>query len=61
MFYEKDRPMNKTLFTIGLVIVGIDAVLLLTNVVESGLAIAIGMFAIGLIATSGRSNIKRIR
>jgi len=46
---------------IGLVIVGIDAVLLVMNVIESGIAVAIGMLAIGLIAASGRSNIKRIR
>ena len=51
--------MNKTLFIIGLVIVGIDAVLLLTNVVESGVAALIGIVGIGLIAASGRSNIKR--
>ena len=53
--------MNKTLFAIGLVIVGIDAVLLLMNVIESGVAAAIGMLGIGLIAASGRSNIKRMR
>jgi len=55
----KEYPMNKTLFIIGLVIVGIDAVLLLTNVVESGVAALIGIVGIGLIAASGRSNIKR--
>jgi len=48
--------MNKTLFMIGLVIVGIDAVLLLTNVIESGVAAAIGMLGIGLIAALGRGN-----
>jgi len=53
--------MNKTLFAIGLVIVGIDAVLLVMNVIESGVAVAIGMLGIGLIAVSGRSNIKRMR
>ena len=53
--------MNKTWFAIGLVIVGIDAVLLLMNVIESGVAAAIGMLGIGLIAASGRSNIKRMR
>lgn len=52
--------MNKTLFVIGLVIVGIDAVLLVMNVIESGVAAAIGMLGIGLIAASGRSNIKRM-
>jgi len=53
--------MNKTLFIIGLVIVGIDATLLLMNVIESGVAAAIGMLGIGLIAASGRSNIKRMQ
>lgn len=53
--------MNKTLFAIGLLIVGIDAVLLLTNVIESGVAAMIGIVGIGLIAASGRSNIKRMR
>jgi hypothetical protein len=52
--------MNKTLFAIGLVIVGIDAVLLLMNVIESGVAAMIGIVGIGLIAASGRSNIKKI-
>ena len=52
--------MNNTLFAIGLVIAGIDAVLLLMNAVESGVAAVIGMLAIGLIAASGRSNIKRM-
>jgi len=57
----KEYPMNKTLFIIGLVIVGIDAVLLLMNVIESGVAALIGIVGIGLIAASGRSNIKRMR
>jgi hypothetical protein len=52
--------MNKPLFAIGLLIVGIDAVLLLTNVIESGVSAMIAMIGIGLIATSGRSKIKRI-
>ena len=52
--------MNKALFAIGLLIVGIDAVLLLMNIVESGIAALIAMVGIGLIAASGRSNIKRI-
>jgi len=47
--------MNKALFIIGLVIVGIDATLLLMNVIESRVAAAIGMLGIGLIAASGRS------
>ena len=53
--------MNKTLFVIGLLIVALAAVLLLMNVIESGVAAAIGILGIGLIAASGRSNIKRIR
>ena len=52
--------MNKTLFVIGLLIVGLAAVLLLTNVIESGVAGAIGILGIGLIAASGKSNIKRM-
>jgi len=46
--------MNKTLFILGLVIVAIAAGLLLLDVVESGVAAAIGVLGIGLIATSGR-------
>lgn len=53
--------MNKALFVIGLLIVVLAAVLLLMNVIESGVAAAIGILGIGLIATSGRSNIKRMR
>lgn len=53
--------MNKTLFAIGLLIVGIDAVLLVMGVIESGVAAMIGIVGIGLIAASGRSNIKRMR
>ncbi len=52
--------MNQTLFAIGLLVVGIDAVLLLTNVIESEVAAMIAMIGIGLIAASGRSKIKRI-
>lgn len=52
--------INKTLFAIGLLIVGIAAVLLLTDVIESGVAAVIGIVGIGLIATSGRSNMKRM-
>lgn len=52
--------MNKALFVIGLLIVVLAAVLLLMNVIESGVAAAIGILGIGLIATSGRSNIKRM-
>lgn len=53
--------MNKTLFAIGLLIVLIAAALLLVDVIESGVAAAIGILGIGLIAASGRSNLKRIR
>jgi len=54
-------PINKTLFAIGLLIVGIAVVLLLMDVIESGVAAIIGIVGIGLIAASGRSNIKRMR
>lgn len=57
----KEIPINKTLFAIGLLIVGIAAVLLLVDVIESGVAAVIGIVGIGLIAASGRSNIKRMR
>ena len=50
--------MNKTLFAIGLLIVGIDAALLLLNVIESGVSVMIAMIGIGLIASSGKSKIK---
>jgi hypothetical protein len=53
--------MNKTLFTIGLLIVGVAVMLLLMDVIESGVAAAIGLVGIGLIAASGRSNMKRLR
>jgi len=57
----KEMPINKTLFAIGLLIVGVAVVLLLMGVIESGVAAAIGIVGIGLIAASGRSNIKRMR
>ena len=57
----KEIPINKTLFAIGLLIVGVAVVLLLMGMIESGVAAAIGIVGIGLIATSGRSNIKRMR
>ena len=56
-----DISINKTLFTIGLLIVGVAVVLLLMDVIESGVAATIGIMGIGLIAASGRSNIKRMR
>ena len=57
--------MNKTfnlgLFIVGLIIVISAAGLLVMGVIESGVAAMIGIVGIGLIAASGRSNIKRIR
>ena len=50
---------NKVMFGLGLLIVFTAAALLLLNVVESGVAAAIGILGIGLIAASGRSNMKR--
>jgi hypothetical protein len=47
--------MNKTPFILGLVIVTIAAALLLLDVIDSGVAAAIGILGIGLIAASGRA------
>jgi hypothetical protein len=52
--------VNKTLFAAGLFLVGLAAVLLVMDVIESGVAAMIGILGIGLIAASGRSNIKRM-
>lgn len=52
--------MNKTLFAIGLLIVGVAVVLMMMDLVESGVAALIGIVGIGLIAASGRSNLKRM-
>jgi FtsH-binding integral membrane protein len=57
----KEIPINKTLFAIGLLIAGVAAVLLLMDVIESGIAAIIGIVGIGLIAASGGSNMKRMR
>jgi hypothetical protein len=57
----KEIPVNKTLFAIGLLIVGVAVVLLLMDVIEPGVAAVTGMVGIGLIAASGRSNMKRMR
>jgi hypothetical protein len=46
--------VNKTMFGLGLLIVLIAAALLLLDVIESGVAAAIGILGIGLIAASGR-------
>jgi hypothetical protein len=53
--------MNKKLFAIGLLGVLLAAALLLMGLIESGVAVAIAILGIGLIAVSGRSRIKRIR
>lgn len=58
---KTEIPINKTLFAIGLLIVGVAVVLLLMDVIESGVAALIGIVGIGLIAASGRSNMKRMR
>lgn len=57
----KEIPINQTLFAIGLLIAGVAAVLLLMDVIEYGIAAIIGIVGIGLIAASGRSNMKRMR
>lgn len=59
--WGKTIPINKPLFAVGLLIVGVAAVLLLLDVIESGVAAIIGIVGIGLIAASGRSNIKSLR
>ena len=63
-FVGKDRPMNKNLnlglFIAGLIIAIGAAVLLVMNVIESGVAAMIGIVGIGLIAASGRSKIKKL-
>ena len=46
---------NKIMFGLGLLIVFIAAALLLLDVIQSGVAAAIGILGIGLIATSGIS------
>ena len=45
--------VNKTMFGLGLLIVLMAAALLLLDVIESGVAGAIGMIGIALLATSG--------
>ena len=45
--------INKTLFIIGLTICVTAAGLLFLNVIESGVAAAIGILGIGLIGSSG--------
>jgi len=47
--------VNKTMFGLGLLIVLVAATLLVLDVIESGIAAAVGMLGIGLIAASGRA------
>jgi len=54
-------PINKPLFAIGLLIVGVAVTLLLMDIIESGVAALIGIVGIGLISASGRSYMKRLR
>lgn len=54
-------PINKPLFAVGLLIVGVAATLLLMGIIESGVAALIGIVGIGLIAASGGSSMKRLR
>jgi len=54
-------PINKSLFAIGLLIVGVAVTLLLMDIIESGVAALIGIVGISLIAASGRSYKKRLR
>ncbi len=46
--------INKSLFVVGILIALTAAVLLLLNVIESGIAALIGIVGIGLIAASSR-------
>ena len=50
-----DMNVNKTMFGLGLLIALVAATLLVLGVIESGVAAAIGMLGIGLIAASGRA------
>ena len=52
-------PINKPLFTIGLLIVGVAVTLLLMDKIESGVAALIGIVGIVLISASGRSYMNR--
>jgi len=55
-----NKNLNLGLFIAGLVIAMGAAVLLVMNVIESGVAAMVGMIGIGLIAASGRSKIKKL-
>jgi small-conductance mechanosensitive channel len=46
--------VNKIMFVLGLLVALTAAALLLLGVIESGVAAAIGILGIGLIAASGR-------
>ena len=46
--------INKTMFGLGLLVALVAATLLFLGVIESGVATAIGMLGIGLIAVLGR-------
>jgi len=54
-------PINKPLFAIGLLVVGVAVTLLLIDIIESGVAALIGIVGISLIAASGGSYMKRLR
>ena len=56
-----NKNINLGLFIAGLVIALGAAGLLVMDVIESGVAAMIGIVGIGLIAASGRSNIKKVR
>ncbi len=51
--------VNKTMFGLGLSIVLLAAALLMLGVIESGIAGAIGMIGIALLATSGGDRRKK--
>lgn len=57
----KEIPINKTLFAVGLLIVGVAVTLLLMDIIDSGVAALIGIVGIGLISASGGSYMKRSR
>jgi hypothetical protein len=46
--------VNKTMFVLGLLVALSAAALLVLDLIESGVAAAIGILGIGLIAASGR-------
>lgn len=56
-----NKTINLGLFIVGMVIAISAAGLLVMGVIESGVAAMMGIVGIGLIAASGKSNIKRMR